>query len=136
MCAREDTGPNGSDFQAMGGYRATAFLTFESHFIVFNHEVDSPEVINTYVKETISQLSALEFLFTTAETDSKDKINVQLQVFIDFIVFFCIFLVGVYTFYYRPYFNSEKMVLEKIMKFITILPSNQAGYALNISRAK
>ena len=127
--------PKGSDFQAMGTYPASAFFMFESHFIIFNDEVDSPQAIAAFVEITISQSKVLEFAFTTVEGDSKDKINAQLQAFIDFIVIFCIFIVGVYTFYYRPYFNSEKEILENIMEMITILPSNQTVCASNISRA-
>ena len=127
--------PTCSDFQAIGIYPASAFFMFESHFTVFNDEVDSPQVIAGFAGITISQTNALEVVFTTAGDDSKDKINVQLQTLIDFIGFFCIFIVGVYTFYYRSYFNSEKEVLENIMEMITILPSNQAVCTSNISRA-
>ena len=130
------TWPNGSVFQLMGTYSAMSFLMLESHFIIFNKEVDSPSVIETYVLETFVQTDSLELQFIIAEIDSENKINIALQDFIDFIICFCIFLIGLYWFYYRPYFNSEKEVLERIMKLIAILPPNQIVYNTNIYNAK
>ena len=41
--------PNSSAFESIGMYSGSAFLMLESHFIVFNEEVDSPQVIGAYM---------------------------------------------------------------------------------------
>ena len=122
---------NSSDFQTLGTQAAMNFLELESHFIIFNDETDSPDVIAKYAEETIAQSDVLATLYVVAENDAQNKINAELQAFIDFIICFCIFLISMYVFYYRHYFNAEKKVLTNVMKLIAMLPPNQLGYSTN-----
>ena len=122
---------NSSDFQTLGTQAAMNFLELESHFIIFNDETDSPDVIAKYAEETIAQSDVLATLYVVAENDAQNKINAELQAFIDFIICFCIFLISMYVFYYRTYFNAEKKVLTNVMKLIAMLPPNQLGYSTN-----
>ena len=120
-----NTVQNSSSFLYEGTYAGYNNLNQKSHMIVFNDFSDSATTLVAFYNQSNILGSFLKYIAITVDSDSSNLINDQLNLFIDFIVFCCLFLMLMYLFYYKPYLDSEKKTLKRLTRFINMLPSSQ-----------
>lgn len=110
------------NFLAFGTFSAYEYLCFESLNIIQNNAFDNIDTIKKFMSEKIQLETNVKSVFNLLESDTKAKIYSDLNSFIYFVVACCLFLILLYLVYYLPYLNSEKKILQRLMKNIAIVP--------------
>ncbi|OMJ66992.1 hypothetical protein SteCoe_35975 [Stentor coeruleus] len=122
--------PGVSTFISLGTFRGLAYLVQEAHYLVFNNMPDSLESIKTFFSQVLEYNNLSLDVSSMANSDSKAKIENQLQKLIYFNSCCCFFLCVMYFLYFYPFLAREIALVRKITKILLIIPQTMEAKPL------